>query len=203
MRRVITISREYGSGGRLVGQMVAEALGIPFYDKALISLVAQKSGYTLDYVEETGEYAATNSFLYNLATTSFYAQGGITETHLTNADKLHIIQSNTIREIAEEGPCVIVGRSADYILRERTDCLHVFIRSDMEHKRQRATRHFGIPEADVEKALAKKDKLRARHYKRYTGMDWASVTNYNVVLDSGLLGVDGCRDIIVEIVKRT
>lgn len=201
MRNIITISREYGSGGRLVGQKVAEQMGIPFYDKELISIVAKKSGYTLEYVEQTGEYASTGSFLFNLATTSTHGQLGYADTGLSNADRLHILQSNVIREIADQGPCVIVGRCADFILRERNDCLNVFIWSDMAHKTERAIKYFGIPQENVEKELLKKDKLRARHYKHYTGNAWGLANQYHVSLDSGLLGIEGCRDIIAQIAK--
>lgn len=200
--RIITISREYGSGGRLVGQMVAEKLGIPFYDKKLIALVAQKSGFDITFIEETGEYSTTSSRLFNMVMPNLAIQSNYSPETMPMADKLQIIQGNVIRELAEKGPCVIVGRSADYILRHRTDCLNIFIYSDKDHKVERAIQHFGIDPEHVEKELAHKDKLRAKHYKHYTGQTFGMADNYHVSLDSGLLGIDNCRDVIVDIANR-
>lgn len=200
--RIITISREYGSGGRLVGRLVAEKLGIPFYDKELIALIAQKSGYDITFIEETGEYSTTSSRLFNMAIPYLAVQSGYTPETMPIADKLHILQSNVVSEVARGGPCVIVGRSADYILRDRDDVLNAFIFSDMEHKKARAIEYFNIAPENVEKALAHKDKLRAKHYKHYTGRTWGMATNYHVALDSGLLGVDGCVEVLAGIARR-
>ena len=123
-KRIVTISREFGSGGRTVGRMVAEQLGYKFYDRELIQLVANQSGFALEFVEETDEYSTTSSLLYNLSMGGTYAQAGFSPDHLPPVDKIQILQNNIIRELAEKDPCVIVGRSADYILRDRTDCLN-------------------------------------------------------------------------------
>ena len=127
MKNIITISREFGSGGRSIGKQVAEKLGYAFYDRELVDEVAKRSGFAPEYIEEHGEYAnARNSLLFYLATAERYSHD-----NLSMHDQLYITQSKIIEELAEKGKCVIVGRCADYILRDRKDCLHVFICSDM------------------------------------------------------------------------
>lgn len=201
MKNIITISREYGSGGRLVGRQVADALDIPFYDKELIALVAKESGYDLKFVEETGEYSASSNILFNLATGSMANYIAYSETPMSMADQLHILQSKIIREIADTGPCVIVGRAADYILREREDCLNVFVCADIESKTKRAVEYFEIAPEKAEKALKKKDKARAQHYNHYTSQPWGVPSTYHVCVNSGTLGIEGAVKIIVDAVK--
>lgn len=202
-KRIITISREFGSGGRTIGKMVADKLGISFYDKELIVLVAQKSGFSLEFVEEVDEHI-TNSFLFNLATSGLYSNSGFTRTDLPIQDNVYIIQNKIINELAAKEPCVIVGRSADYILKDRTDCLHVFIHSDMASKKERALNQYGIqlPDKNLEKEIIKKDKTRANHYRRYTEQIWGLARNYHLTLDSGLFGLENCTDIIVDIANK-
>ena len=172
-----------------------------FYDRQLIAMVAKESGFSVDFVEETGEYA-TKSLLFSIATGSYYGQNAFTPDSMHPADKIHVLQNKIIRQIAEKEPCVIVGRCADYILKERTDCMHVFIHADMAFKKQRAMAEYGIAVKDVEKALQKKDKGRANHYKHYTQQSWGFAGNYNLTLDSGMFGLEACRDIIVTLAKR-
>ena len=200
-KRVITISREFGSGGRAIGKMVADKLGIKSYDRELIQLVAKESGFALDFVEETGEYSSTSSLLYNLSVGGIYTQGAFSPETLPPADKVQILQNNIIRDLAEKEPCVIVGRSADYILRERSDCLNVFIHADMEHRVKRAVELYNISPKSPEKILAKKDKARAGQYRRYTDQVWGMADNYNLTLDSGMFGLEKCCDIIVALAK--
>jgi len=161
-KRIITISREFGSGGRVIGKMVAEKMGIAFYDRDIIALVAEKSGFAVNFVEEVDE-EITSSFLFNIVTSGLYSNSGFTRTDMPIQDNVFLIQNTVINEIAAKEPCVIVGRSADYILRKRTDCLHVFIHADMEHRKARAVNHYGwqLPEKNIEKELQKKDKARA------------------------------------------
>ncbi len=200
-KRIITISREFGSGGRAIGKMVAEQLGVAFYDRELIRLVAKESGFAYDFVEENDEDAPT-SLLYNLSVGDLYAQAVFSPDTLPPADQVQIIQSNIIRDLAKKEPCVIIGRSADYILRERTDCLNVFIHADTEAKIHRAVEEYGLPEKGIEKALAKKDKARATQYRRNSDLVWGLAHNYHLTLDSSLFGLEACRDIIVELAQK-
>ena len=137
--KVITISRQFGSGGRSIGKAVAEKLGIPYYDKELVDKVAKESGFSHEFIEEIGEYASvTSSFLFNIAVSSHPM--GLIDT-MSVSDKLYVCQTNVIRDLASKGPCVIVGRCADFILKDQPDCLHIFVHSDMQHRpRARALR---------------------------------------------------------------
>ncbi len=187
--RVITISRQFGSGGRTIGKEVAEALGIPCYDQELIEKVAEDSGLAKEYVEEHGENTTYSTILANAFSTYSYSSG-------TTQDYLWNIQKKIIRELAEKGPCVIVGRCADYILRDHADCLKVFIHSDIEARAHRIVHLYGESKDEPKKRLAKKDKRRAAYYRFYTDMEWGDVKNYHISLDSGALGIEKCVEII-------
>ena len=198
-KKIITISRAFGSGGRTIGREVAKRLGIPCYDKELVDKVAEESGFHADFIKEAGEYApVTNSFLFNIAVSS----NPMSMMHsMSMADQLFVCQSNVIRKLADEGPCVIIGRCADYILREREDCLHVFIHSDMEHRAERIVERYGETKQTPKKRLTDKDNKRRVYYKHYTNRNWGEAQNYHLSLNSGLIGVDKCVDIIVDIAK--
>jgi len=185
--RVITISREFGSGGRTIGKKVAEKLGIPCYDAMLIQKIAEESGYAADYIREEGEYA-TGGWLSTVF--SDRTMG------MTNQDKLWTIQSRVITELAEKDSCVIVGRCADYILRDKADCLNVFIHASMEKRAERIVTEYGEREETPEQRLKEKDKRRAAYHRFYTDMKWGHAQNYHVCLDSGKLGLDKCVEII-------
>ena len=200
-KRVITISREFGSGGRTIGRMVAEALGVPFYDKKLIAMVAEESGFSLDFVEESGENYTT-SLLFNLAMGSVYGHNAYAAENIPPTDRVNILQSRIIKEIAQKEPCVIVGRSADYILRERDDCFNVFVHARMDKKLERAVNDYGISQKDAEKEIQHRDRARATHYRHYTGRVWGMSMNYHLTLDSGAFSIEACRDIIVDLAKR-
>ena len=197
--KVITISRAFGSGGRTIGREVAKRLGIPCYDKELVDKVAEESGFHADFIEEAGEYApVTNSFLFNIAVSpNPMAMMG----SMSMSDKLFVTQTNVIRQYAEQGPCVIIGRCADYILRDRDDCLHVFIHSDMEHRAKRIVELYGETKQTPQKRLIDKDNKRKVYYKHYTGRNWGEAQNYHLSLNSGLIGVERCVDFIVDIAK--
>lgn len=185
--RIITISREFGSGGRTIGRMVAEKLGIPCYDAELIDQIAIESGYAVEYIKEEGE-DATGGWLSTL-----FADRSM---GLTNQDKLWNVQSRVIKELAGKGPCVIVGRCADYILRERTDCLNVFIFASLEKRAERIVKEYGERAETPEQRLKDKDKRRAAYYRFYTDLKWGKAQNYHICLDSGTLGIEKCVDII-------
>jgi len=197
-KKIITISREFGSGGRTVGRKVAEMLGIPFYDKELVDQVALESGFAPNYVEEHGEHSPGSS-LFSYA---FAPQGVPGVMHgLSTADFLWNIQCRVILQLAEQGPCVIVGRNADYILKDRPDCVHAYIHADMEYRADRIVRLYGESEKSPEARLQEKDKRRRLNYQHYTGRSWGQAQNYDICLNSGTLGVDTCAKIIVDMVK--
>lgn len=187
MNRIITISREFGSGGRTIGKKVAEKLGIPCYDAELIQKIASESGYAEEYIKEESEYAS-GSWLAPIF--SDRTMG------LTNQDKLWSIQQKVICQLAEKGPCVIVGRCADFILRDKADCLKVFVHASMEHRVERIVKEYGEHEESPEQRLKDKDKRRAAYHRFYTDMKWGHAQNYHLCLDSGELGIDKCVEII-------
>ena len=197
-KRIITISREFGSGGRTVGRQVAEKLGISFYDKELVEQIALESGFAPKFVEEHGEQAPGRSFF----SYAFAPQGvpGVMNG-LSAADFLWNIQCSVILQLAEKEPCVIVGRNADYILKDRPDCLHAYIHATPEFRAERIVRLYGESEKSPEVRLAEKDKRRRVNYQHYTGRSWGAAQNYDICLDSSVIGVDRCSDIIVSIVN--
>ena len=197
-KKIITISREFGSGGRTIGHKVAEQLGIPFYDKELVNQVALESGFAPKFVEEHGEHSPSSS-LFSYA---FAPQGvpGVMNG-LSTADFLWNIQCSVILQLAEKGPCVIVGRNADYILKDRPDALHTFIFADMAFRADRIVRLYGESEKKPEERLHDKDTRRKVNYKHFTGREWGRCQNYHLSLDSGVIGVEKCVSIIVELVR--
>ena len=198
-KKIITISREFGSGGRTVGRLVAEKLGIPFYDKELVDQIALESGFAPKYIEEHGEHAPSKS-LFSYA---FAPQGvpGIMNC-LSTADFLWSIQCNVILQLADQGPCVIVGRNADYILKDRQDTLHAYIFADVPFRADRIVRLYGESEKSPEARLQEKDKRRRLNYQHYTGRTWGVAQNYDICLDTGVIGVERCADILVDLMKN-
>ena len=199
-KKIITISREFGSGGRTIGRKVAEELGIPFYDKELVDQIAMESGFAPKFVEEHGEHSPSGS-LFSYA---FSPQGvpGIMNG-LSTADFLWNIQCNVILQLADKGPCVIVGRNADYILKDRQDALHVYVFADMPYRAERIVRLYGDSEKTPEQRLAEKDKRRRVNYQHYTGRTWGQAQNYDICLNTGVLGIEQCTDIVVDIIKNS
>ena len=199
-KKIITISREFGSGGRSVGRLVAQKLGIPFYDKELVDQVALESGFAPKFVEENGEHSPGTSFL----SYAFASQGvpGVMNG-LSTADFLWSIQCSVILQIAEQGPCVIVGRNADYILKDREDALHVYVFADIPYRAERIVRLYGDSEKKPEARLAEKDKRRRVNYQHYTGRTWGQAQNYDICLDTGVLGIEQCKNIVVDIIKNS
>ena len=197
-KKIITISREFGSGGRTIGRRVAEELGIPFYDKELVEQIALESGFAPKFIEENGEHAPGLSRL----SYAFAPQGvpGVMNG-LSTADFLWNVQCGVILQLAEKGPCVIVGRNADYILKDRTDVMDVFIHAETPFKAERIVRLYGESEKTPEQRLAEKDKRRRVNYQHYTGRTWGAAQNYDMCLCSSMLGIDQCVKIIVEAVK--
>lgn len=199
-KTVITISREFGSGGRTIAKQVAERLGYAFYERALVERVAKESGYSPEFVEQHGEDAtSTSSFLFNLARSGSGAYDGMPGI----TDKLFVFQYNVIKALAQEGPCVIVGHCADYILKDEANALHVFIHADIDFKADRIVELYGVSNVDPVKRLEEKDKKRKVYYRNYTGRTWGSAFNFDVCLNSGRLGIDKCVDVIAELAGRS
>jgi cytidylate kinase len=197
-KKIITISREFGSGGRTIGRLVAEKLGIPFYDKELVDHIALESGFAPNFVEEHGEHAPGKSiFAYAFAQQS--APGAL--YGLSTADFVWNVQCNVILQLAEKGPCVIVGRNADYILKDRPDCLHAYIHASTEFRADRIVKLYGESEKSPEARLQEKDKRRRVNYHHYTGRTWGTAQNYDICLDSSTLGIEKCVDIILSMVN--
>lgn len=189
--RIITISRQFGSGGRTVGKHVAEKLGIPCYDQELIEKIAEESGFAKEYiVEKAEETPGGGHWLSNILTSN---QEFITQ------DLLWEIQKKVILDLAAKGPCVIVGRCADYVLKDEADCLTVFVHAELSKRAERIVRLYGEREETPEKRLKDKDKRRSAYYRFHTDQDWGAANNYHIALDSGVLGIDKCVDIIADL----
>lgn len=195
MKNIITISREFGSGGRSIGKAVAQKLGYEYFDKEIIERIAQESGLSADYIEKNGEHSpGTNIFSY--AFVGRNRRGESVEDYLWNS------QREVILSMAEKGNCVIVGRCADYILRDREDSLHVFIHSDIEKRAERIVNLYGETKQKPQKRLMEKDRTRKLNYKYYTDRDWGMSQNYHISLDSGVIGLERCEDMIVALAKE-
>lgn len=196
--KIITISREFGSGGRTIGREVAKRLGIPFYDKELVEQVALESGFAPKFVEEHGEHSPTASRLAYAF--SHQSVPGVMNG-MSTADFLWSVQCSVILQLAEKGPCVIVGRNADYILKDRENVLDVFIHADLDYRADRIVRLYGESEKKPEVRLQEKDKRRSVNYQHYTGRTWGKATNYDLCLNSGALGIDTCVELILAAAK--
>ena len=195
-KRIITISREFGSGGRTVGKQLAEKLGVDYYDKELVKQIASASGFAPAYVEEHSDYARGRSaFSYGL-----FQSGG--SGLLSAEDYLWCVQRGVILDLAEKAPCVIVGRCADYILREREDCLHAFLHADKAFRAERIVRLYGESEKAPEKRLDEKDSRRRVSYKHFTGGDWGMSQNYHISLSTSALGLETCVEILAELFQK-
>ena len=193
-KRIITISREFGSGGRFIGEEVAKKLGIAYYDKNIISQIAEKSGLSPEYIQENAELSPKKGLFA-------YAFSGRDITGKSVEDMVYEAQRNIILELAEKEPCVIIGRNADYILKDRDDVLNVFIHGDMPEKIKRITGLYNVKEKEAVKMMADTDKRRRTNYNFYTDQNWGKASNYTLCLNSSQFGYDRCEMIIMECVK--
>ena len=193
-KRIITISREFGSGGRFIGEEVAKKLGIAYYDKNIIGQIAEKSGLSPEYIQENAELSPKKGLFA-------YAFSGRDITGKSVEDMVYEAQTNIILELAEKEPCVIIGRNADYILKDRDDVLNVFIHGDMLEKIKRITGLYNVKEKEAVKMMADTDKRRRTNYNFYTDQNWGKASNYTLCLNSSQLGYDRCEMIIMECVK--
>jgi len=193
-KKIITISREFGSGGRFIGEEVAKKLGIAYYDKNIIGQIAEKSGLSPEYIQENAELSPKKGLFA-------YAFSGRDITGKSVEDMVYEVQRNIILELAEKEPCVIIGRNADYILKDRDDVLNVFIHGDMPEKIKRITGLYNVKEKEAVKMMADTDKRRRTNYNFYTDQNWGKASNYTLCLNSSQLGYDRCEMIIMECVK--
>lgn len=192
---IITIGRQFGSGGREIGEKVAKRLGYAFYDKEILTMAAEESGFSPAAMQHYDE-RPSGSLIYSL-----YMTGAATSDNLPLNQQLAFAQFNIIRKVAQADNCVIVGRCADYILKDRPDCLHIFIHADMEHRAARVRERYGETKQPMEKRLQEKDSKRKIYYKHYTNRNWGEAQNYHLCLNSGLIGVDKCTDIICDVAE--
>lgn len=188
---VITLSREYGSGGRYIGKLIAQKLGIKLYDKEFIIKVAEETGLSEQYIKENEQKRNILDVLNN----GYYSD-------LNNSDELFVKESELIKDVASKEPCVIVGRCADQILNDNKNVLKVFIYSDMKDKIDRAVKYYGMNKNKAEKEISRIDKLRGNHYKYYTGKEWKNFSNYDICINSDKVGVEKAADIIIDMAKQ-
>lgn len=198
MNTIITIGRQYGSAGREIGMQLANDLGIKCYDKELLDRAAKDSGLCQELFESHDE-KPTSSFLYSLVMDTYsFGYPAASYTEMPINQKVFLAQFESIKNIAEEGPCIMVGRCADYALTDFKNCLSVFIQAPLEQRVRRIAKLYDLSDAKARERILKTDKKRASYYNYYTSKRWGSVESYNLCIDSGLLGVDGA----VEIIKR-
>ena len=193
-KRIITISREFGSGGRFIGEEVAKKLGISYYDKDIIGQIAEQSGFSPEYIRENAELSPKKGLFA-------YAFSGRDITGKSVEDMVYEAQRNVILKIAEKESCVVIGRNADFILKDREDVLNVFIHGDMPEKVQRICKLYNVAEADVAKMITETDKRRRTNYNFYTDQKWGMANNYTLCFNSSQLGYERCEEIIMECVK--
>lgn len=193
-KRIITISREFGSGGRFIGEEVAKKLGIAYYDKNIINQIAEESGLSPDYIQESAELSPKKGIFA-------YALAGRDITGKSVEDMVYEAQRKVILELAEKEPCVIIGRNADFILKDRDDVLNVFIHGNMPEKTERICRLYNVSEKEAVKMMTDTDKRRMTNYNFYTDQKWGKASNYTLSLNSSQLGYDKCEEIIIKCVK--
>lgn len=190
-KRIITISREFGSGGRFIGEEVAKKLGIAYYDKDIIGQIAEKSGFSPEYIQEKSELSPKKGLFA-------YAFTGRDRSGKSVEDMVYEAQRKVILEIAEKESCVIIGRNADFILKDRTDVFNVFIHGDLPEKTERICRLYHVTEAEAQKMMEDIDKRRRSNYNFYTDQKWGMASNYTLCLNSSQLGYELCEKIIMD-----
>lgn len=201
MNTIITISREYGSGGRYVGKLLADELGIPFYDKEIIAMASEDSGFAQEFIKENEQK------MKGLSSVAFTAGmwGGNLVSNFENVEsKIYACEADAIEKIAKQGACVIVGRCADYVLKDKCKCLNVFIHADMPSRVERIIKVFKRTDDQkkAERMIKENDRMRARHYRYYTDSEWGDAKNYHITLNTSAIGVENCAKILKEAYLR-
>ena len=191
--KIITISRQFGSGGRTVGKLVAEKLGIPCYDSQIISEIAKKSGFAEEYIKENGEYMESTGFFASLGNVGYYGQ--------SNQLTIWSEQCRIIKELAEKGDCVIVGRCADYALEGNPDAVTVWVKAPLEARVERIKKLYQLTDSKAADLIQKTDKKRASYYNYYSSKKWGEAKGYDLCLDSSKLGIDGSIELIKSFIE--
>ncbi len=198
MKQIVTISRQFGSGGREIGSKLAQKLGVPFYDNEIITRASKDTGFS-ERSFENAERKATNSLLYSIAMgMNAFGSQEMNFGQLSLDDQLYIAQSNVIRKIGLEGPCVIVGRCADYILREHQNLVNVFIWANMEFRKKRVVDQYGFKANKIEDEILKEDRRRANYYNYHTDEKWGRAENYHLAIRSDYVGIDNTVECIFQ-----
>ena len=196
---IITIERQYGSGGHLIGEKLAESLGIPFYDSELIKVAAKESGICEEIFESFDE-KPTTSFLYSLVMDPYSLGYNSNSFDLPLNHKVFLAAFDTIKELASKGPCVFVGRCADYALEDFDNCISVYVHAPFEDRIKRIENEYGIPNGKSKEMLMKKDKQRSSYYNYYSSNKWGDAKSYDLFLNSSYLGIDGSGDLIKKVI---
>ena len=200
MMKLVTISRQYGSGGRIIGKLLAEKLGVPFYDKEIIDMAAENSGFSRELMEGT-ELKAKSSFAYNLSSALSFNEG-VSGSPLSVNEKLFLAQFETIKGIGETGEGVIVGRCADYVLREIPGVTNVFIHAEMADREKRATEVYGDDPKKIRELIATYDKARQNYYNYHTDQKWGEYKNYNLSINSSYITEEEAAALIVTYIEH-
>lgn len=198
---IITIGREFGSAGREIGRMVAKHLDIKLYDKEMLNRAAKESGICKELFE-THDEKPTNSFLYSLVMDTYslgYSSGSYTDMPINH--KVFLAQFDAIKKIADEGPCILVGRCADYALEEYDNVLSIFIHADLEARIRRIARIYDLTDAKAKELIIKTDKKRSSYYNYYSNKRWGDVNSYDMCLNSSMLGIEGTAEAIEKLVE--
>lgn len=190
---IITISREFGSGGRTIAKIIADKLGYAFYDKELIAEAADRTGLAESFVQEHEESRSGGFFSMQLSSGTFNG--------MTTEDYLWSMQRTIILELAEKGPCVIVGRCSNYILADREDAVHIFIHADPDARAERVITQYGVKTDNPLRKVAEEDKKRRKNYRYYTDQEWGAANHYTASFDSSVFGIEGTADLILNMVK--
>jgi cytidylate kinase len=202
MRKVITISRQYGSGGREIGEKLAKEFGIPFYDGELITRASKESGFS-EQAFEKAEDKVTNSLLYSIAMgMGSYGSNELGFTNLSLDDRIYLAQADVIRKIASEGPCVIVGRCADYILKDRKELVNVFVCANIKDRVKRSISVYGLAEHKAEENILKIDKRRANYYNYHANEKWGRADNYHLSINTSYTGIDNAVECIKTFILK-
>jgi len=198
MNTVITIGRQFGSGGRVIGEKLAESYGIKYYDRELLARAAKESGFCEEILMNHDE-RPTNSFLYNLVIDTYsFGYNSSSFVDMPISQKVFLAQFDTIKKVAEEGPCVIVGRCADYALENRTNVINLFIYADHDYKVKRIMEQYDLDESKAVDMITKKDKQRQSYYNYYTNKKWGKAESYDLCINSAILGIEGSVKLIKQ-----
>lgn len=195
--KIITISREFGTGARMIGQLLATELGFDYYDRAIIQMAAEKSGLSPDFIENN-EVSARKSFLFNIASTAYVSPNLSLQYTMPVNDKAFVAQSDVIRDVAKKGNCVIIGRCADYVLAEQEKLLRVFLYGDKADRLKRIIEDYGYSPDTAESELNRVDKGRTSYYKYYTGSSWTDMRNHDISLNTSKTGIDSAVKILKD-----